>query len=80
MLHGAAAGLHLMITFDATFADTDLAMTCRPEALSPSIRGHEKRTHSSGAVPALVTRRALTPQKCLTWSSARLNRPCVQCC
>jgi GntR family transcriptional regulator/MocR family aminotransferase len=24
-IHGAAAGLHLMITFDADFADVDLA-------------------------------------------------------
>jgi GntR family transcriptional regulator / MocR family aminotransferase len=46
-MHGAAAGLHLMITFDATFADTDLAA----RSLARGVKVHPLSWHSQRRQP-----------------------------
>ncbi|MFF1420824.1 PLP-dependent aminotransferase family protein [Streptomyces sp. NPDC058280] len=51
LVHGAAAGLHLMITFDAEFADTDLAAA----ALARGVKVQPLSWHSQHAArPGLV--------------------------
>lgn len=42
IVHGAAAGLHLTVTFEAEFADTDLAA----RALARDVKAHPLSWHS----------------------------------
>jgi GntR family transcriptional regulator/MocR family aminotransferase len=51
VVHGAAAGLHLMITFDASFADADLAAAslARGVKVQP-LSWHSQRPHQPGLV------------------------------
>lgn len=45
VVHGAAAGLHLMITFDAEFDDTEFAAA----ALARGVKVHPLSWHTQGA-------------------------------
>ena len=57
-VHGAAAGLHLMITFDAGFADTDLAAA----AIARGVKVHPLSWHCQRPHrPGLVLGYAATP-------------------
>jgi GntR family transcriptional regulator/MocR family aminotransferase len=57
-VHGAAAGLHLMITFDAAFADADLAAA----ALARGVKVHPLSWHAQRpGPPGLVLGYAATP-------------------
>ncbi|MET7936402.1 PLP-dependent aminotransferase family protein [Streptomyces sp. NPDC005322] len=58
LVHGAAAGLHLMVTFDAGFADTDLAAA----ALARGVKVQPLSWHSQrpGHPPGLVLGYAAT--------------------
>ena len=57
-IHGAAAGLHLMITFDATFRDTDLAAAALEHGVKTQpLSWH----HQSPSAPGLVLGYAASP-------------------
>jgi GntR family transcriptional regulator/MocR family aminotransferase len=50
-VHGAAAGLHLMITFDASFADTDLAAAALARGVKTQpLSWHYQRPNKPGLV------------------------------
>jgi GntR family transcriptional regulator/MocR family aminotransferase len=50
-IHGAAAGLHLMITFDAAFADTDLAAAALARGVKAQpLSWHYQRPNKPGLV------------------------------
>lgn len=50
-VHGAAAGLHLMVTFDAGFADTDLAAAALAEGVKVQpLSWHRHQPHRPGLV------------------------------
>ncbi|MDT7727507.1 MAG: GntR family transcriptional regulator / MocR family aminotransferase [Actinomycetota bacterium] len=51
VVHGAAAGLHLMVTFDTEFADTDLAATALARGVKVQpLSWHHQRTGRPGLV------------------------------
>lgn len=51
IVHGAAAGLHLTITFEAEFADTDLAAAALARAVKVHpLSWHSQRPHQPGLV------------------------------
>ncbi|MDX6350023.1 MAG: GntR family transcriptional regulator / MocR family aminotransferase [Streptomyces sp.] len=51
VVHGAAAGLHLMVTFDAAFADTDLAAVALAKGVKTQpLSWHTQRPHRPGLV------------------------------
>jgi GntR family transcriptional regulator/MocR family aminotransferase len=50
-VHGAAAGLHLMVTFDAAFADTDLAAAALARGVKTQpLSWHRQRPDRPGLV------------------------------
>ena len=51
VVHGAAAGLHLMITFDAGFSDTDLAAAALAQGVKVQpLSWHCQRPHQPGLI------------------------------
>ncbi|WP_421106186.1 PLP-dependent aminotransferase family protein [Streptomyces sp. NEAU-S77] len=59
VVHGAAAGLHLMVTFDAGFADTDLAAAALVRGVKAQpLSWHSRRPHRPGLVLGYAARTA----------------------
>ncbi|RKT88830.1 GntR family transcriptional regulator / MocR family aminotransferase [Saccharopolyspora antimicrobica] len=57
VVHGAAAGLHLLITFDAGFSDTDLAGAALEEGVKVQpLSWHRQRVHGPGLVLGYAAR------------------------
>ncbi|MDB1089263.1 PLP-dependent aminotransferase family protein [Streptomyces sp. ACA25] len=70
-VHGAAAGLHLMITFEEGFSDTGLAA----EALTRGVKVHPLSWHSvRPRGPGLVLGYAASPPAAITEGVATLGR------
>ncbi|MCX5192789.1 PLP-dependent aminotransferase family protein [Streptomyces sp. NBC_00249] len=76
-VHGAAAGLHLMVTFDgASFADTDLAA----EALALGVKAHPLSWHRvRPGPPGLVLGYAAGPAGEIEEGVALLGRALAKC-
>lgn len=57
VVHGAAAGLHLMITFDAEFADVDLAAASLAAGVKVQpLSWHSQRPRQPGLVLGYAAR------------------------